>query len=93
MQERQFAAGELSMTTQMALAIKFERTTQKQDILEWLRVHGTLTRMQAFDHLGICELSSRIGELERDGYHFHRDRLHGEARNGRKWCITEYSLA
>lgn len=66
--------------------------TQKQDILDWFRAHKTLTRMQSYTELGVCELSSRIGELERDGHKFHRKNVQGTAKNGRKYTITEYSL-
>lgn len=78
---------------QLALAIKVEKTSQKQDILTWLHNRGTLTRMQAFTELGICELSSRIGELEKDGYSFGRKWLNGQAKNGRKWKVVQYSLS
>lgn len=75
---------------QLALVLRKERGSQKQDILDWLNQHGSLTRMEAFDNLGICELSSRIGELERDGWVFPREPLRGTGRNGRAWTVTKY---
>lgn len=67
-----------------------ERRTQKADILHFLNRHGSLTRMQAFTELGICELSSRIGELEKEGYHFPREWMDGRAKNGRRWRVVKY---
>ena len=67
-------------------------STQKRDIFDYLNRNGSITRMEAFSQLGICELSSRIGELEKNGYVFHRERKSDKARNGRKWTVTQYSL-
>lgn len=78
---------------QLALKINIEKRTQKQDIIDYLRCNGSITRMEAFDRLGVCELSSRIGELEREGYRFNREWLDGEATNGRKWRVVQYSMA
>ena len=75
---------------QMALILKTEKRGQKQDILDWLNQYGSLTRMDAFEYLGVCELSSRIGELERDGWIIPREPLHGRGRNGRAWTVTKY---
>lgn len=72
------------------LALKMEKTTQKQDILDYLFYHGSITRMEAFDKLGICELSSRIGELEKEGWIISREWLNGKATNGRKWTVMKY---
>lgn len=67
-----------------------ERRTQKDDILHWLSRHDSITRIQAFTELGICELSSRIGELERDGWIVPREWMDGTAKNGRRWRVTRY---
>ena len=67
--------------------------TQKQDILDYLNAHGSLTRMEAFSELGVCELASRIGELEKDGHGFTRTWLEGKARNGRRWRVVRYALS
>lgn len=70
--------------------VDYAKTTQKQDLLHYLAIYGSITRKEAFDQLGICELSSRIGELERDGYVIPRSPKKGQAPNGRKWVVTEY---
>ncbi len=66
--------------------------TQKQEILKWIRQHGSITRATAAN-LHIYELSSRIGELEKDGWTFTRKTLTGTNAYGRKWRCTEYSNA
>lgn len=38
---------------------------QVDDLWNYLRDHGKITRIEAFSELGICELSSRVGELEK----------------------------
>jgi hypothetical protein len=48
--------------------------------------------MEAFTELGICELASRIGELEKKGYIFKKPWVKGKAKNGRRWCIKRYYL-
>jgi hypothetical protein len=67
-----------------------EKSSQKNDLLDFLFRYGSITRMQAFTELGICELSSRIGELERDGWIFPRQWKDGRAANGRKWRVVQY---
>ena len=64
--------------------------TQKQEVLKYIRVHGSITRAQAAN-LHIYELSSRIGELEKEGWRFDRRTLTGTNAYGRKWRVTEYS--
>ena len=67
-----------------------ERRGQKQDLLDYLDQHGSVTRFQAALELGIMELSSRIGELEKDGWIVPREWQRGEARNGRKYAVMRY---
>jgi hypothetical protein len=68
-----------------------EKSSQKQDILSYLFRRGAITRIEAFHDLGICELSSRIGELQKDGWRFDRNDRKGVSKNGRHWIVTEYS--
>ena len=71
------------------------RTTQKQEILQYVHKHGSITRAQAAQ-LYIFELSSRIGELSTQGddegvrWGFTRTPVHGK-RNGRAWRVIRYS--
>lgn len=64
--------------------------TQKESVLHWLKTYGKLTRWTAFQELGIAELSSRIGELESDGWLIPRKMITVRARNGRKVRVMQY---
>lgn len=75
---------------QFALNLETEKRTQKCDVLDWLLTHGSLTRGEAFYELGVAELSSRIGEIESDGWNVPRERAIVRARNGRKTAVTKY---
>lgn len=68
--------------------------TQREEVLEYLRTHGSITRMESFINLGITELSSRIGEIERiDNVMIAREPITVKARNGRSVKVMKYSIA
>ena len=64
--------------------------TQKRDLLNYLQRYGAITRLHAMRELGIMELSSRVGELEREGWTIPRQRINVVARNGRIATVMEY---
>ena len=68
------------------------KTTQKDEILNSILREGSITRAKAANK-HIYELSSRIGELEHDGWTFDRKTLKGRNVYGRTWRCTEYSNA
>lgn len=45
--------------------------TQKERIIDYIRLHGSITTMEAFSNLHITRLSARIEELKKDGYKIH----------------------
>lgn len=45
--------------------------TQKERIIDYIRLHGSITTMEAFSNLHITRLSARIEELKKDGYKSH----------------------
>lgn len=45
--------------------------TQKERVLDYIRVHGSITSYQAFEQLKITRLAARIDELKRDGHNIH----------------------
>lgn len=67
-----------------------KNVSQKCDVIEYLRRHGSITRWQAFRDLGIAELSARICELTREGFDIPRETVPVVARNGRVVRVTEY---
>ena len=75
---------------QLALQIGNIKRTQKQDVLDYLLAHGKLTRGEAFYELGVAELSSRIGEIERDGWNVPRETITVTARNGKRVSCMQY---
>lgn len=44
--------------------------SQHDLIIQYLSIHHSITPMDAFQQLGITKLSTRIGELKRQGYIF-----------------------
>lgn len=44
------------------------KMTQQEEILQYLKEHGRITRLEAACDLHIFELSSRIGELKNKGF-------------------------
>lgn len=68
--------------------------TQRQEVLNYMREHGSITRIESFYKIGVTELSSRIGEIERiDNIRINRKPITIKAKNGRMVTITKYSIA
>lgn len=42
--------------------------TQKERIIDYIRLHGSITTMEAFNNLHVTRLAARIAELKSDGY-------------------------
>ena len=66
--------------------------TQAQEIILHIYRHGSITRAAAAD-LHIYELSSRLGEMEKRGWQFDREKIGGKTLSGRKWKCIRYSNA
>ena len=72
------------------------KKTQREEVIDYLRQHGTITRLDAFLDLGIAELPARICELKKEkygGYKFNEKRITFITRLGKKSFYIEYSLA
>lgn len=69
------------------------KPTQKEQIIRYLNDFGSITRIESFMDLGVCELAARIGELEAMGYKFNRKQETVTNRYGVKVTVTRYSLA
>ena len=65
---------------------------QRTEILSYIKQFGSITRLEAMRDLGVAELSSRIGELEAQGYSFERKTESFITRLGKKSHFTRYSL-
>ena len=67
--------------------------TQKELILKYLHEYGTITPMEAFSHLGITKLATRVSEMRRyDGVKFHIEPVTKDGKYGRKITYAKYSL-
>ena len=75
---------------QLVLRLKEEKTTQVQDVLAYLEMHGSITPMEALRELGIFRLAARVFDLEQMGHVIPREPYHGTGRNGRRFVVTKY---
>lgn len=66
--------------------------TQGERILQYMRDFGSITPMEAFRDLGITKLSTRVGELERQGHRIIRKPVDGINRYGEKTRYMSYSM-
>ena len=67
--------------------------TQCQAILEYLQAHHEgITQLESFNALGVCRLSERIRELERQGYVFEHVPVMVSARGGRTARVVCYVI-
>lgn len=65
--------------------------TQKEQILDFMRTHGSITSMQAF-HMGITRLSARIWDLRNEGVPIESHKVKYRALDGKNKCYDEYKL-
>ena len=66
--------------------------TQKDRLLQHLRIGNTLTSLQAWDRLGIARLASRVYDLKRDGIEVIKESITVSNRWGEECNVTRYSL-
>ena len=66
--------------------------TQHERIIKHMRLFGYITPMQAFNYLGITKLSTRIGELIREGYDIEKEKVTSHNRYGEKCHFMRYTL-
>ena len=63
--------------------------TQKMEVYEYMKEHGSITSMQAF-RLGITRLASRIHELRKDGFNISSETVKRKNRYGRVVKFYKY---
>lgn len=65
----------------------------QHDLIEkYLRLNKTITPYEAFVHLGITKLATRISEMKQVGYVFHDEWVESENRYGVPTRFKKYSL-
>ena len=65
--------------------------TQHELILKYMDDFGSITPMQAFIDLGITKLSTRVGEMIRNGVQIQKKTVHSRNRYGKHIHFTRYS--
>lgn len=63
-------------------------TNQQKMVLDYIKNNGSITPMDAFYHLAITKLATRISELKRQGYKFAQ--AYEKAESGARYM--RYSL-
>lgn len=66
--------------------------TQNDEVLDYLKKHGTITPLEALKELGIMRLASRVSDLRKAGIPIGRRMIQVQARNGRKPHVAQYYL-
>lgn len=65
--------------------------SQKDQIYEWMKRHGSITPIVALNTIGCFRLSARIAELRREGRNIETTKKE-YYRNGERKCFAEYKL-
>lgn len=65
--------------------------TQKEAVRKYVKEHGSITSMEAFQELGITRLAARIADLIADGYSVKKTSVQYTTPLGTKVMITQYS--
>ena len=66
--------------------------TQKQLILKYMKDFGSITPWESFSDLGCTKLSTRIGELIKEGVPIRKETVRTKNRYGKRTSYTKYSL-
>lgn len=56
--------------------------TQRERIVDYINVHGSITTAEAFNRLGISRFSARLFELKDEGYAFDEEWVTEKNRYG-----------
>lgn len=68
------------------------KTTQAQRVLDYMRVFGSITQLEALNVIGVMRLASRISDLKRRGYPIDSKMITVKNRYGESCRIKQYSL-
>ena len=67
--------------------------TQREAIIEYIEIFGSITPMQAFADLGITKLATRISEMRKEGMEFKIETVSSKNRYGHTVTFARYSFA
>lgn len=68
------------------------KTSQANQILEYIKKHGSITSLEAFQHIGCTRLSGRIFDLKSIGYGITKTMEEMPTRSGEKTRAAVYRL-
>lgn len=66
------------------------KVNQQKRVLKYMDEHHSITRMEAYERLGITELPKRISELRRSGYNIADQWINVQNRYGEKTRVKAY---
>ena len=69
-------------------------TSQNDEVLDYIRAHGSITQYEAAMALGVMRLAARIADLKARGVKLRAEREFNKNRNGKKvWYCRYYLVA
>ena len=66
--------------------------TQNELILEYIKKYGSITQLEALEHLGCMRLASRINDLRRQGHLIVSETVRYQGKTGRTVTFSKYKL-
>lgn len=68
------------------------KDTQSKQILEYMKKHGSITPLEALQHIGCLRLSGRIFDLRQEGYRIRTDMERVQTRDNGYAFVAVYRL-
>ena len=66
--------------------------SQRDDIIDYIREHGSISPMEAFHDLGITKLATRVSEMRKDGIQIYGRMEKVKSRRGRMASFKRYFM-
>ncbi len=68
------------------------KVSQCEQIIAYMKKHGSITQLDAYLDIGCWRLASRISDLKRKGYLIKREMITVKNRYGEDVQVAKYSL-
>ncbi len=72
--------------------VDFASMSQKERVLYWLEVNGSITQGEGKEYFGISRVAARIDDLRKDGHKITTIHEEGTNRYGHKITYARYKL-
>lgn len=66
--------------------------TQIERIQRYIEENGSITSIEAMEHLGVMRLASRINDMRKAGMQIEARLVKGKNRYGQPVCYTRYTI-